>query len=115
MASPSSRGGGGRVVGEYMIGRRIGSGAFSEVWLGRHRVRGTEVAVKEIVMERMSKKLQDSLLSEVFFLRNINHPNVIALHDFIQVGLFAFPFFFFLVCFCFLYRCFFSSFFFFPR
>nr|XP_010937525.1 serine/threonine-protein kinase ATG1c isoform X1 [Elaeis guineensis] len=86
MASPSSRGGGGRVVGEYMIGRRIGSGAFSEVWLGRHRVRGTEVAVKEIVMERMSKKLQESLLSEVFFLRKINHPNVIALHDFIQAS-----------------------------
>ncbi|KAG1371751.1 Serine/threonine-protein kinase ATG1c [Cocos nucifera] len=87
MASPSSRGGGGgRVVGEYMIGRRIGSGAFSEVWLGRHRVRGTEVAVKEIVMERMNKKLQESLLSEVFFLRKINHPNVIALHDFIQAS-----------------------------
>lgn len=73
-------------MGDYIIGRRIGSGAFSEVWLGRHRVRGTEVAVKEIVMERMGKKLQESLLSEVFFLRTINHPNIIALHDFIQAS-----------------------------
>ncbi|KAH0465463.1 hypothetical protein IEQ34_005566 [Dendrobium chrysotoxum] len=35
---------GGRVVGDYMIGRQIGSGSFSVVWLARHRVNGAEVA-----------------------------------------------------------------------
>jgi len=44
-------------------------------------VRGTEVAVKEIAMERLSKKLRESLLSEVDILRRIRHDNVIALHD----------------------------------
>jgi serine/threonine-protein kinase ULK/ATG1 len=51
------------------------------VWLGRHQERGTEVAVKEIAMERLSRKLRESLLSEVDILRRIRHPNVIALHD----------------------------------
>ncbi|XP_074576596.1 LOW QUALITY PROTEIN: serine/threonine-protein kinase ATG1c-like [Curcuma longa] len=88
----SSTGGGGigqrcnRVVGDYIIGQQIGAGAFSTVWRARHRVRGTEVAVKEIAMDRLSKKLQENLLSEVFILRRINHPNIIALYDFIQTS-----------------------------
>jgi len=84
----SGRGGGGgagRRVGEYELLRPIGSGAYSQVWLGRHRARGTEVAVKEIAMERLSNKLRESLLSEVDILRRIRHDNVIALHDSIKV------------------------------
>ncbi|CAN6307160.1 unnamed protein product [Urochloa humidicola] len=77
-------GGGGRRVGEYELLRPIGSGAYSQVWLGRHQARGTEVAVKEIAMERLSSKLRESLLSEVDILRRIRHPNVIALHDSIK-------------------------------
>uniref|UniRef100_K4A6J2 Protein kinase domain-containing protein n=1 Tax=Setaria italica TaxID=4555 RepID=K4A6J2_SETIT len=77
-------GGGGRRVGEYELLRPIGSGAYSQVWLGRHRARGAEVAVKEIAMERLSSKLRESLLSEVDILRRIRHPNVIALHDSIK-------------------------------
>ncbi|ONL96446.1 Serine/threonine-protein kinase ATG1c [Zea mays] len=80
------RSGAGRRVGEYELLRPIGSGAYSQVWLGRHRVRGTEVAVKEIAMERLSKKLRESLLSEVDILRRIRHDNVIALHDSVKAS-----------------------------
>ncbi|KAK1298145.1 CBL-interacting serine/threonine-protein kinase 11 [Acorus calamus] len=73
-----------RVVGDYIFGRQIGSGSFSVVWHARHRVRGTEFAVKEIVMEKLGKKLQNSLLSEIYILRKINHPNIIRLHDMIE-------------------------------
>ena len=78
-------GGGSRVVGDYILGRMIGRGSFSDVWLARHRVRGTEVAVKEIPMERLSKKLRDSLLSEIVILQKIDHPNIISLYDIIEV------------------------------
>ncbi|KAK1265437.1 CBL-interacting serine/threonine-protein kinase 11 [Acorus gramineus] len=73
-----------RVVGDYIFGRQIGSGSFSVVWHARHRVRGAEFAVKEIVMEKLGKKLQNSLLSEIYILRKINHPNIIRLHDMIE-------------------------------
>ncbi|WOK95565.1 serine/threonine-protein kinase ATG1c isoform X1 [Canna indica] len=86
MASPGGVPRWNRVVGDYIIGQQIGTGAFSTVWRARHRVRGTEVAVKEIAMDRLSKKLQENLLSEVFILRRINHPNIIALYDFIQTS-----------------------------
>lgn len=82
MAQSSGRGG---LVGDYIIGKQIGSGSFSVVWHGRHRVHGTEVAIKEIVTGRLNNKLQDSLLSEIFILKGINHPNIIRLHELIKV------------------------------
>ncbi|KAF3499126.1 hypothetical protein F2Q69_00041490 [Brassica cretica] len=51
----------GWIIGDYAVGRKIGSGSFSVVWEGRHLVDGTVVAIKEIAMARLSKKLQDSL------------------------------------------------------
>ncbi|ESR42438.1 hypothetical protein CICLE_v10011177mg [Citrus x clementina] len=75
----------GRVVGDYLVGRQIGSGSFSVVWHARHRVHGTEVAMKEIAMGRLNKKLQESLMSEIFILKRINHPHIIRLHDIIEV------------------------------
>ncbi|CAD5320686.1 unnamed protein product [Arabidopsis thaliana] len=74
----------GRVVGDYLVDRQIGSGSFSVVWEARHRVDGTEVAIKEIAMDRLNKKLQESLMSEIFILRRINHPNIIRLIDMIK-------------------------------
>lgn len=82
MAQATGRG---RVVGEYLVGRQIGSGSFSVVWHARHRVHGTEVAIKEIATARLNKKLQESLMSEIHILKRINHPNIIRLHDIIQV------------------------------
>lgn len=73
-----------RYVGEYVMGRQIGSGSFSVVWHARHRVLGTEVAIKEIVTGRLNKKLQESLMSEIVILKQINHPNIIRLHDIIE-------------------------------
>nr|AAP06899.1 putative S_TKc, Serine/Threonine protein kinases, catalytic domain [Oryza sativa Japonica Group] len=87
-AAGSGGGGGGgsgvRRVGDYVLVRQIGSGAYARVWLGKHRTRGTEVALKEIAVERLSSKLRESLLSEVDILRRIRHPNVIALHESIR-------------------------------
>ncbi|KAL3826037.1 hypothetical protein ACJIZ3_022066 [Penstemon smallii] len=71
-------------VGDYMVGQQIGAGSFSTVWHARHRVHGTEVAIKEIVTARLNPKLQDSLKSEIFILKRINHPNIIRLHDMIE-------------------------------
>ncbi|BAH92087.1 Os03g0268200 [Oryza sativa Japonica Group] len=89
-AAGSGGGGGGgsgvRRVGDYVLVRQIGSGAYARVWLGKHRTRGTEVALKEIAVERLSSKLRESLLSEVDILRRIRHPNVIALHESIRDG-----------------------------
>ncbi|XP_030473993.1 serine/threonine-protein kinase ATG1c [Syzygium oleosum] len=81
MAQSAARG---RVIGDYLVGRQIGSGSFSLVWHARHRVHGTEVAIKEIATGKLNKKLQESLMSEIHILGRINHPNIIRLHDIIE-------------------------------
>ncbi|KAH9736187.1 serine/threonine-protein kinase ATG1c [Citrus sinensis] len=52
----------GRVVGDYLVGRQIGSGSFSVVWHARHRVHGTEVAMKEIATAAGLQVLRDNNL-----------------------------------------------------
>lgn len=84
-AARATGGGGGRVIGDYSIGKQIGSGSFSVVWHARHRVHGTDVAIKEIAIGRLNKKLQESLMSEIVILKQIHHPNIIRLHDIIEV------------------------------
>ncbi|XP_050212504.1 serine/threonine-protein kinase ATG1c isoform X2 [Mercurialis annua] len=85
MMAQAAGGRGRDVVGDYLVGRQIGSGSFSKVYHARHRVHGTEVAIKEIVTSRLNKKLHDSLMSEIFILKRINHHNIICLHDIIEV------------------------------
>ncbi|CAH2064193.1 unnamed protein product [Thlaspi arvense] len=85
--SQAAAGRGGRVIGDYAVGRQIGSGSFSVVWEGRHLVHGTVVAIKEIAMARLNKKLQESLMSEIFILKKINHPNIIRFIDMIEHSL----------------------------
>ncbi|XP_031486063.1 serine/threonine-protein kinase ATG1c-like isoform X2 [Nymphaea colorata] len=74
----------GRVIGDYKVCEQVGSGSFSVVWRATHRSTGSVFAIKEIQMQRLTKKLQESLLSEIVILRKINHPNIIRLHDIIE-------------------------------
>lgn len=69
-----------RLVGDYIIGPRIGSGSFAVVWRSKHRVLGTEFAIKEID----KKHLNDNLKKEISILRNISHPNIIRLYEAIE-------------------------------
>lgn len=76
-----------RLIGDYILGPRIGSGSFAVVWCARHRHSGLEVAVKEINKEQLSPKVSENLLKEIAILSTINHPNIIRLFEAIQVSL----------------------------
>lgn len=91
MDQSTSRGGK-FVIRDYVVEKQIGAGSFSTVWLARHRVNGTEVAIKEIVTARLNSKLKESLKSEIVILQRISHPNIIHLHDMIEVLLYSIQF-----------------------
>lgn len=74
-----------RVVGEYILGPRIGSGSYAVVWESRHRQSGMVVAIKEIDKEHLNPKVKDNLFKEIEILRTINHPNIIRLLQAIEV------------------------------
>ncbi|XP_048501575.1 serine/threonine-protein kinase ATG1a isoform X2 [Beta vulgaris subsp. vulgaris] len=69
-----------RIVGDYIIGPKIGSGSFAVVWKSKHRVLGTEFAIKEID----KKHFNENLRKEISILRNITHPNIIRLFEAIE-------------------------------
>ncbi|KAH0980030.1 hypothetical protein GBA52_007207 [Prunus armeniaca] len=73
-----------RLIGDYILGPKVGSGSFAVVWRSRHRQLGIEVAVKEIDKKQLSPKVSDSLLKEISILSTINHPNIIRLFEAIQ-------------------------------
>ncbi|XVF33067.1 hypothetical protein REPUB_Repub17cG0136500 [Reevesia pubescens] len=73
-----------RLVGDYILGPRIGSGSFAVVWRSRHRQLGFEVAVKEIDKKLLSSKVSENLLKEISILSTIHHPNIIHFFEAIQ-------------------------------
>lgn len=75
-----------RRVGNWVLLEQIGSGSFAVVWKARHVDSGMEAAVKEINIDKLNKKLQESLASEISVLHRTQHPNVIALLDVLKEG-----------------------------
>ncbi|GBG63098.1 hypothetical protein CBR_g36585 [Chara braunii] len=73
-----------RMIGDYIVTQQIGSGSFAVVWKGRHKLTSTEVAIKEIATDKLNRKLQDSLESEVAILKRANHPNIIHLLEIVK-------------------------------
>lgn len=76
-----------RVVGEWVLEHRIGTGSFSVVWKAVQRCGGGRTAaIKEIATERLSDKLRESLGSELSILRNTRHENIVSFYDILKVG-----------------------------
>lgn len=80
-----------RLVGDYILGPRLGSGSFAVVWKSKHRHSGVEVAVKEIDKKQLSPKVSENLLKEISILSTIDHPNIIRLFDAIEVSIWYDP------------------------
>ena len=81
MADPNAR-----IVGDWVLQQRIGSGSFAVVWKASHVSTGRIAAIKEISTDRLNKKLKQSLESEVSILKQIRHKNIVHLEDVIEVN-----------------------------
>lgn len=66
--------------GEYELTERLGAGAMGEVWLGRHRGTGVEVALKRVV-DRGREGWADPL-AEVRAVAALDHPHIVRVLDF---------------------------------
>jgi len=75
-----------REAGNWRLEKEIGSGSFAKVWKATHKHTLQAAAVKEINMDKLNKKLQESLASEVAVLNHTKHKNIVGLLDLIRVG-----------------------------
>ncbi len=71
-----------RVVGSYVLKRRLGSGAMGEVWLGWHRYTESLAAVKLLkehpALRGRARRFFDR---ERRIIGRLSHPNVISLYE----------------------------------
>lgn len=74
-----------REAGQWVLEKEIGSGSFAKVWRATHKQTQQVAAVKEINLDKLSKKLQESLASEVAVLKHTQHHNIVCLLDLIKV------------------------------
>lgn len=89
LAAPVSRNSTGRTsVSSYTGGppnyrrlERLGKGSFATVYRAVHLVSNQEAAIKDILQERLTLKLQENLESEISILKNHAHRNIVRLYD----------------------------------
>uniref|UniRef100_K3WM37 Protein kinase domain-containing protein n=1 Tax=Globisporangium ultimum (strain ATCC 200006 / CBS 805.95 / DAOM BR144) TaxID=431595 RepID=K3WM37_GLOUD len=67
---------------QYTLGKMIGSGTFSVVRDAIHKPTGQKYAIKCIKREGLSAEDIEALTTEVAILKQMNHPNIMILHDF---------------------------------
>lgn len=71
------------VAGRYELVERLGRGGMGDVWAGRDRTLRRDVAVKLLVLDAtVPPDLPHRFEREAVAAAQINHPNVVALHDF---------------------------------
>ena len=73
----------GDTIQNYEIVRQIGVGGMGEVWLGRHKLIGREVAIKSLHKQLIQKEaIRQRFKNEAATLARLQHPNVVALLDY---------------------------------
>lgn len=71
------------MLGDFLIGRRLGVGGMGEVWAGTHRRTQSSVAIKVITGGRFAEqKWLDSFRAEVQAVAMMNHPGIIGVYDY---------------------------------
>eukprot|EP01132_Coremiostelium_polycephalum_P007597 gene7597-9341_t len=65
----------------YDLGKELGKGAFSIVYLGTHKATKENYAIKIINKEALGKDYEKNLKMEMDILKKVNHPNIIALKE----------------------------------
>ncbi len=73
------------LIGDWVLGNKIGAGSFAVVWRAKHALTGQLVAIKEISTDKLNKKLKQSLESEISILKQITHKNIVQLLEVIEV------------------------------
>ncbi|CAD8069532.1 unnamed protein product [Paramecium primaurelia] len=74
----------GSISNFYKIEKSLGSGAFGEVRLVIHKNSGYKRAMKQIRKDKIIKEDEENMFSEVNTLKELDHPNIVKLHELFQ-------------------------------
>lgn len=68
-------------IGGYSLNEFLGQGAFASVYLGKHLVSGSVVAIKVIQRKKLNRKLLRNLEVEIAIPKQGQHPHIVHLID----------------------------------
>jgi len=69
-------------LGPFRLDEPIASGGMGEVWSGRHRSGGTQVAVKLLLAGAMRNAFEmEALRNEIRAVASMDHPHIVWIHD----------------------------------
>ena len=72
-------------IGNYVLDKTLGEGAFAKVKLATHHLTGERVAIKIIYKHKIKEDyVRDNLHREGAILRRLHHPHVIRLYEIIE-------------------------------
>jgi eukaryotic-like serine/threonine-protein kinase len=71
----------GQTLGHYRIEAKLGEGGMGEVYRARDTVLGREIAVKVLPPDKLGADRLQRFLREARAASQINHPNVVAIHE----------------------------------
>lgn len=71
-------------IERYQIGEKLGEGAFSVVYMALDTQTKKHVAVKVIKKYQLDEKQRLNVMKEVNIMKQLHHPNVVSLVDFIE-------------------------------
>jgi len=73
------------IIGDYKIGKLLGTGAYGAVKLGEHLITGQKVAIKIIHKRKQkSERAQTRIAREISNLKQLKHPNVMECYGTIE-------------------------------
>jgi predicted Ser/Thr protein kinase len=79
------------IQNRWTIGRELGRGGYSVVYLAHDRALETEVAVKLLVPPPAAAKVaRERMRREVQVVRGLSHENIVAVYDFVEDGPWSF-------------------------
>src|SRR5947209_6497800 len=71
----------GQQLGHYRLLRKIGQGAFAEVYVGEHLYLERPAAIK-VLHVQMEPETQEQFRVEARTIANLQHPHIVQVHDF---------------------------------
>ncbi len=73
-------------IGKYTIVRPLGRGGMGQVYLAEDTQLQRKVAIKCLRPELSEARWQENLKREALVLARLNHPNIVQVHDIVEMG-----------------------------
>ena len=76
----------GALLGPFWLNKPLAAGGMGEVWSGVHRDQGVQVAIKFLTRDASDPDFRDAFDAEVAAMSAMDHPNVVRIYDYGEVG-----------------------------